>query len=440
MPAISGILSLGGTTGGVSLGNNEEWVSEYQDTILVRNSRGLNAGTSLFGLMAKLKNEPTETTEFKWFERDPVTRIVYNAQAAGTAGTVGATGGGTAGDSVFMYVDDGAAVASSKGVDGLVQVGTVLRAQSGELLVVTAVLVASEANGSGGFRTKLQVTRGFGDGAATSCPAIADNDKIVVVTLGKSEGGTPTNPVYESPSTLYNYVQTFNSAVYLTNAFKASKLRTDIEGPLRERRVQALERVARDIELAYFFGRRSRTSGSSGYSYYTGGIVSSIGQISPGSTPAQSLTTSSGSCTLATFNDWLASFLTLGSDAKLAFCGPKAYSAISNFSNSATNGFRITGQETVFGMNITEINTPFGSLSLAMHPLFKEISEYNSTLVAVDLAMIVQKVMEPLFLEPNIQTPGEDSYKEQFRAKYGLKLKFPQAFGYAADLKTITLT
>jgi hypothetical protein len=53
--------------------------------------------------------------------------------------------------------------------------------------------------------------------------------------------------------------------------------------------------------------------------------------------------------------------------------------------------------------------------------------------------MIVQKVMEPLFLEPNIQTPGEDSYKEQFRAKYGLKLKFPQAFGYAADLKTITL-
>jgi hypothetical protein len=435
MGAISGLLTLGSTNTGVIYNNSDEWVSEYQDTILVRNARGLNAGTSLFGLMAKLKNEPTETTEFKWFERDPVTRIVYNAQAAGTAGTVGVSG--TAGDSAVMYVDDGAAVASSKGVDGLVQVGSILKAQSGELLQVTAITTASASNGSGGYRTVLAVTRGVGDGAASSCPAIADNDKIVIVTLGKSEGGSPTTPVYEAPTTMLNYIQTFNSSIYLTNAFKASKLRTDIEGPLRERRVQALERVARDIELAYFFGRRFKTQGASGYSYYTGGIVSSIGQI--GTSPAQSLTTSSGSCTLATFNDWLASFLTLGSDAKLAFAGPKAYSAISNFANSASTGFRITGQETVFGMNITEINTPFGVLSLAMHPLFKEISEYNSTMVVVDLAMIVQKVMEPLFLEPNIQTPGEDSYKEQFRAKYGLKLKFPQAFGYAADLKTITL-
>ena len=149
--------------------------------------------------------------------------------------------------------------------------------------------------------------------------------------------------------------------------------------------------------------------------------------------------TSSG-VSLASFNEWLASFLTLGSDAKLAFCGPKAYAAISNFSNSATNGFRITGQETVFGMNITTINTPFGELSLAMHPLFKEISVYNDWMIVVDLALIVQKVMEPLFLEPNIQTPGADAYMEQFRAKYGVKLKFAEAFGYAYGLQKINLT
>ena len=58
----------------------------------------------------------------------------------------------------------------------------------------------------------------------------------------------------------------------------------------------------------------------------------------------------------------------------------------------------------------------------------------------IDLQMIVQKVMEPLFLETNIQTPGQDSYQEQFRAKLGLKQKFPQAFGYAYDLQLITAT
>jgi hypothetical protein len=417
MPAVSGLLSLGGQIG---LANQDEWVSEFQDTILVRNSRGLNAGTTLFGLMSKLRNEPAETTEYKWFERDPVTREVFidNASTAYTSATTS------------IVVDNGA----DDQVNGIVQVGAILRTSSGELMRVSAVT-------TGSTETTLTVTRGFGSTTA-SATGVANNDTLVIVTLGKDEGASPINPVYETPSTLVNYVQTFNSAVHLTNAFKASKLRTDIEGPLRERRVQALERIARDIELAYFFGRKAANgyvSGTNGRVWYTGGVVEAVDNI--GGTVAQKLNGNAGSgVALATFNEWLSSFLTLGSDAKLAFCGPKAYAAMSNFANSASNGFRITGQETVFGMNITTINTPFGELSLAMHPLFKEIGSYNDWMIIVDLALIVQKVMEPLFLEPNIQTPGSDSYMEQFRAKYGLKLKFAEAFGYAYGLQKINAT
>jgi hypothetical protein len=50
---------------------------------------------------------------------------------------------------------------------------------------------------------------------------------------------------------------------------------------------------------------------------------------------------------------------------------------------------------------------------------------------------MTQKVYEKLFLEPNIQTPGTDSYKEQYRAKLGLKLKFANAFGVAHNLSKI---
>lgn len=423
MPAVSGLLSLGGQIG---LANQDEWVSEFQDTILVRNSRGLNAGTTLFGLMSKLRNEPAETTEYKWFERDPVTREVF-VHNTGTAHDAAAT-------TILVDTGTGTGMATSDQVNGIVQIGAILRTSSGELLRVTGVTTGSTS-------TSLSVTRGFGGTGAVGS-GLANNDALVIVTLGKNEGASPINPVYETPTTLWNYIQTFNSAVHLTNAFKASKLRTDIEGPLRERRVQALERIARDIELAYFFGRKPATpiSDSNGRVWYTGGIVEAVDNIS-GTTVAQKLNgnTSSG-VALATFNDWLASFLTLGSDAKLAFCGPRAYAAISNFANSASNGFRITGQETVFGMNITTINTPFGELSLAMHPLFKEIGSYNDWMIVVDLALIVQKVMEPLFLEPNIQTPGSDSYMEQFRAKYGLKLKFAEAFGYAYGLQKINAT
>jgi hypothetical protein len=416
MGAVSGLLSLGGQIG---LANQDEWVSEFQDTILVRNSRGLNAGTTLFGLMSRLKNEPAETAEYKWFERDPVTREIYidNTSTAYTSG------------STSIDVDDGTAAHGSAGpVGGLVQAGTILRSSSGELIRVTAISNAAT-------NTTLTVTRAFG-GTTASLTGLADNNKLVIITLGKDEGAAPASTVYQTPTTMLNYVQTFNSSVALTNAFKGSKLRTDIEGPLRERRVQALERVSRDIELAFLMGRKAYATGTNGRVYYTGGIVDSVDQIT--ASPAQVLEGNGGSgVAIANVNAWLASFLTVGSDAKLAFCGPTAYSVFSTYANQATNGFRITGQESIFGMNITTINTPFGALDLAMHPLLKEVTTFNDWMVVADLGLIVQKVMEPLFLEPNIQTPGTDQYQEQFRAKYGIKLKFPQAFGYAKNFSKI---
>lgn len=404
MSAVSGILSVGGSTGGAS---TDEWVSEYQDTILVRNAKGMNAGTTLFGLMSRLKNEPAETTSYKWFERDPVKREVY--ASAETTGTTEKT----------LVLDDG----SGGSIDGIVQVGSVLyNTATGE-----GVRVESRTNG-----TTFEVTRGFIGTAAT----ITNNSVLVVITLGKSEGETPVSAVYENPSVLTNYIQTYNSTVELTNAFKGSKLRTDIEGPLKERRVQALERIGRDIELSYFFGKAAAAQGTSGTAYYTGGIQASVD-----ATGNSGQTLDGGgnfTVSLSNFKGWLEEFMTVGSDAKLAFAGPKAYSALSNFANSESNGFRITGSETVFGMNIQTILTPFGEVSLAMHPLFKEIGEYNDWMVVCDLPMLVQKYMEPLFLEPNIQTPGQDSYKEQFRAKYGLKLKFAEAFGYAKNIQIIS--
>jgi len=140
---------------------------------------------------------------------------------------------------------------------------------------------------------------------------------------------------------------------------------------------------------------------------------------------------------LAAFKDWLQSFMVFGSNQKLALCGPQAFAAISNFANTARAGFRIMNNETVFGMNITTIVTPSGILELTFHPLLQELSAYRSSMFVLDMANIVQKTMEPLFLERNIQTRGKDAYMEQFRAKLGLKLKFAEAFGFASNIKRI---
>lgn len=401
MSAIAGLLTLQNA-------QSNDLVGEYQEAVLVRNSKGMNAGSTLFGLMSRLKAEPADNIEFNWWERDPVRRDIYaNAAATAIATTISVDDNAVVPADVFPWLANGSIIKNER---------------TGEFLRVTADPTTAT----------ITVSRGF---ASTTAAAILDNDLFTIVTLAKDEGALAVRSMYDEPSLSTNYIQTYNSAVNLTNAFKNGVLRTDLEGPLRERRIQALERVANDIELSFLFGKRARVSAVNGFLYTTGGIQSVVDAAGLTSNALNGL--SGTGVTLDTFKTWLASFMVYGSDMKLAFCGPTAYSVISNYANTGANGFRIMNQETVFGMNITEIITPFGILDLAFHPLMKNASNYSDWMVVVDLQHIVQKTYEPLFLEPNIQTPGQDSYQEQFRAKLGMKVKFPQAHGYAYDLQKL---
>jgi hypothetical protein len=410
MSAVAGLLS-------VANSNTSDLVGEYQETILVRNAKGYNVGTTLFGLMSKLKTEEAENSEYNWFERNPVRREIYVNTSDATppaaqdeADTV-VLKESTSGGNAYPYLAAGHVLRNDR---------------TGEHMLVTATPSTNTVSVNRAIDTT--------DATTLATYTLVANDVLAIVTLAKVEGDNPTQASYEEPEILTNYIQTYNSVVELTNAFKANKLRTDQDGPLRDRRIQALEKVAKDIELSLFLGIKRRVTSSSKYQYFTGGLKQSVDVGAPNN--ALNANGSAG-IDLETFNGWLQNFLTVGSDAKLAFCGPTAFSTISNYANQAVNGFRIMNQETVFGMNITVINTPFGELDLAMHPLFKELTQFKDWMFVVDLAHLVQKTMEPLFLESNIQTPGQDSYKEQYRAKLGLKLKFAEAFAYCKDLQKL---
>ena len=388
-------------------------VGEWQEAVLVRNAKGFNTGSTLFGLMSRLKSEPAESVFYNWWERDPARISFYaNTSYSDTATTI-----------VF---DDGTGNPATTGAvwQLLGANGILLNEATGERIRVNAD-PTSDA---------VSVTRHV---QGTAAATITTGDLFTYVTLAKDEGADPVRAIYNEPTSYVNYCQTFNETTSLTNAFKAGILRTDIEGPLRERRAQALERIANKIEFAYFLGNAEAATGANGKIYYTGGIKNAIDQAGLTATNGLNGHGDDG-VTLGAFKDWMQSFMQVGSDVKLAFCGPKAYAALSNFANTATGGFRIMNNETIFGMNITNIVTPFGELALAMHPLFKQSVAQQGSIFTVDLQLIVQKVLEPLFLETNIQTPGQDSYKEQFRAKLGIKQKFPEAFGYAYNLKLIT--
>lgn len=413
MSAIQGILTLANA-------NTSDLVGEFQESIFVRNSKGFNVGASLFGLLAKLKNEPAENIEFNWWERNPVRRTFYSTAATSAAST-------------SISFDDNASSADTTVWKTLVD-GHILRNdRTGEYIRVN------------GTPTTAVVTigRAAGVSAATGYVAAAgvnDNDVWTLITLAKAEGASPVGASYTNPDLVKNYIQTFQSTVELTNAFKGSVLRTDQQGPLDDRRLQALEQISRDIEFQYLCGIKATPSDVVAPGYMTGGLADSLAAAGlSGALGADfNYVDAAGAVSMANFRNWLNTFMVVGSEQKLAFAGPAAYQAISVYANSATNGFRIMQSENVFGMNITSIMTPFGVLDLAMHPLLREATAFNDWMFVFDLAHVVQKVFEPLFLEDNVQTPGSDSYKEQYRAKLGLKLRFINAHGVMKNLTSIT--
>lgn len=401
MSLVSGLLS-------VQNADSDDLTGEWQQHVTVRHAKGIGSGSVLFALMTMLKKENAESTEYNWFERDPVRQNYYsNAGFTAAAAT--------------LTFDDGVGNAVWQGL----ALNTVMENnRTGEFIRVTADPTSSS----------VAVERGH---AGTTPAAILTSDLWSRLFVSAEEGALPTRAVYENPQELKNYIETFNSSVFLTNAFKGTVLRSDMQGPLRERRIYALEKICGDIEKAFLLGRRNRLVGTNGYIYQTGGIRDAIQRAGLSTTNILN-GLGAGGVSLAAFKAWLRSFMVFGSNQKLGLCGPLAYSAISDYANTAASGFRIMNNETVFGMNITTIVTPFGILELTFHPLLQEMAAYQAAMFVLDIPNLVQKVMEPLFLERNIQTRGQDAYQEQFRAKLGIKLKFANAFGYAYNLQLIT--
>ena len=429
MSAIAGLLSLTSTLA-ANGGNADELANEWQETIFVRNSRGYNVGTSLFGLMSRLTMEPADNLEYNWFERDPIRKSMYTQAAVDATSATLSLGS----SNTFTTVPADTSWA------WLLPGTILLNDTSREYVMVTNT---PSAYNTVNVRRNVSFTTNNGFVSAGAAATVLAGDTWTIVTLGKGEGATAVSAVYDGPATLTNYIQTFNSTVEITNAFKGSVLRSDLDGPLQDRRIQALEKIGRDIELAFLLGARRKNlsanvadgGGGVGYQYFTGGIYTGLLEAGLGTT---NVFTTGATTAITTFNNFLASVLPFGSETKLCFCGPTAYAAISNFANSQSAGYRIMQNENVFGMAITEIQTPFGSIGLTQHPLMREAVGLTKAMFIVDVGMLVQKTFEKLFLEPNIQNFGQDSYKEQYRAKLGLKMKFPQAFGVAIGVTAFT--
>lgn len=413
---------------------SQDDVGEWQTGVLHRNAKGMNTGSTLFALMSRLRNENADSQTYNWWEKDPTRRTFYVVGSSVAATVTALQFNNETASSPSPSYDTGSLDTT---VGALLKNGAVLENQN----TAERIIVVAE---SGSYTNPIIVQRGAPGytstptGPVNTTPAIINAtatafDPWVLIGVAKPNGSNPSTSAYTQPTSILNYCQTFNKTASVENAYVNGILRTDLDGPWFEQKIDALEQIANDIELSYFFGVAS----IQGNTYSTGGIRNGIDAYG---LTANALNGQAGTgVSLNTFSSWIQAFMTQGSDVKLAFCGPNAYAAISKYANSAQGGYRIMQGESdsIFGLNLTVIQTPYGRLDLAAHPLFKNVSSYNGTMMVVDLELIVQKTFEKLFFQEYEPTNGSDTRQGQFRAKLGLKMKFPAAFGYAYNLQQI---
>lgn len=399
--------------------NSTDLVGEWMPGVLVRQGKSANFGSVLFGLFNKLKVDTKVALngQFNWWERDPVRSNFYSDASASSTATT-------------LTFDDG----NGNPVVALLSAGSVL--QNGRTLEYIRVTTDPQSNLT---TTPVSVQRDFNSTGVTGS-AINDNDVWSRITEASLEGSAPRRAAYEQPTNLYNLVQTFKESAYLSNYYNAGQLRSDMEGPKNQAVNYALESECNQIEKALLFG--PRVLGTSTTEQYTGGITNAIDTAIAANSSLSTIklngNTTSGVALIDLLN-WLNAWMVNGSDAKLLLCGNLSYAALSTFANSAQAGFRILNNEDDhrFGLNLTEIQTPYGKASLAMHPLMKNDLNKQDWIVGCDLALLTLKQMEKLHYQEFEPTNGTDAYQGQFRAKLGLMQQYIEAFGYAYGLQKI---
>lgn len=410
---------------------NTDLVGEWADQITVRQGKSANIAGPLQAILTKIEPEEADNTVFNWWERDPTRLTIYSSAAQSDTTTAPGNAGIT-----LQFDDNGSTPAS---VNPYLIKGTTLMNDR----TLETVRVTSDPSST--LNAAVTVTRGVGyqgsgaDKGGVNTMAILDNDVWTIVTKGVDEGATAGTAIFETPSSYQNYIQTFQETIEMSNQFKSNVLRTDKQGARDQAVINAFERQVNRMEFAYLLGQKDiKGTGA----YLTGGLKWYLDIAATADTNlAGNILEANGTAgvSLTALLGWIQSFMVNGSDTKLMFCGPLAYSAISTYANSNAGGFRIMNNSgNVFGMNITEIQTPFGVLGLAMHPLMKNSLAMQDWGFVFDLQLIRNKTMTPLYFEENIQTPGQLTWKAQFVAMQGLKLVFPGAFGYVKNLRLIT--
>ncbi len=401
------ILGLRTTANFVANQRPENWRESIN--LLYPNSAKM-AEAPLTALTAVMKTRTTDDPVFHWWEKQLNNRRFLLTADPGVAA------GGAAGTLTVDAAYNPAITVKKNDI--------LLIEQTGEVVRVSTDPTAN---------TTIAVIRGFNTGGAGLAmnPATAGNNPYVMV-IGSAfeEGSDAPSGVNFDPNERNNYTQIFRSTLEMTRTATQTRLRTG--DAVKEAKRECLEYFSVDMERAFFFGKKGSTTVNNKPLRMMSGIFEQISTVSS----ANVITADASS---GVDMDWLeaqmlAMFAT-GSSEKVAFGGNGALQVINqivrkNSSMTITPGLR------EYGMRVSRLEGPFGTLVMKSHPLFTQQTggtnggtafySHNNTLVVLDMAFVKYVYLQDIEYERDLTQKGLDGQKSGYIGEVSIEISFPQ--------------
>jgi len=371
----------------------------FRETILWLNPNG---EAPLTALLSKMKSEKTDDPNFHWFEESQGhvrPQITANEIVEATS---------------VVEVDPDDIANGISGIQSIVSGDILVREDSaampgrGEQVLVISVNVATN---------EMTVTRGFG---GTTIVAWTAGDRLTKVGTAFAEGTGAPDANTRNPAELLNFCQIFKSTIDLTETSRKTNYRTgDLEKNEKKRKMFD---HSRDMEMAFWFGRRSLTTGANNKPRRTtAGLLDFI------TTNNKLYDTGPNTLDEDTFIDDISQMFNYdgqgAGDQRLAFCGNEALTTLNIMArDSASTRINFNGFVSAYGMKLMDWTIPQGTIYLKTHPLFNIIPGYSNMLAAINPAGIKYRALRDTQYKPNVQHNDEDTFKGQWISECGLEV------------------
>lgn len=374
-----------------------------------------NGKAPLFALTSMMKSQETDDPAFHWFEKImPSRRLSLSGGAIGVGGTltVGQTGG-----------VNNALIAG-------IRAQHLLRIEhTGEVVLVTTDPVSGVGT--------IAVTRGYfagsGGVAATSFdPAAAgSNPNIHVIGTLLGENSMPPTSVNFDPVERYNYTQIQRDTLSMSRTAQQTRLRTGDQ--VKEAKRECLEMHSAALEWSMWFGERNIDTAANGEPRRAMDGV--FRQIARGAA-ANVINHAGAVVSLAVLEDWMEQAFRYGSSEKMAFIGNAGALTIQRLARKNSSYQFMQGQKE-YGMDVSRLISPFGTLVLKTHPLWNQITSgstaatpyyaLNTWMAILDMKNLRYRYMKggDTQYQPKLQDNGLDGMLSGYLTECSIELNNP---------------